>query len=72
LDIYPAREEPIPGVSSDMIFERIDLKDKWRSTKDDLIHDLKDKVEPIILTIGAGDIGTLVGPIKKLIEKIDE
>lgn len=72
LDIYPAREEPIPGVSADMIFEKIDLNSKWRSTKHELIHDLKDKIEPVILTMGAGDIDTLVEPIKNLIEKIDE
>ena len=72
LDIYPAREEPIPGVNSDMIFEKIDLKHKWRSTKFSLVHDLNDKIAPIILTMGAGDIDTLVEPIKKVIEKFDE
>ena len=61
LPIYPAREEPIPGVTSEMLGGQV-------VQKKDLVNVLKDKVqsakEPVvILTVGAGDIDRLVQPI---------
>jgi len=64
LDIYPAREKPIPGVTSEIIFERMKTKDKQMTTKESLVGLLDiDDIE-VLATIGAGDIDTLVGPIK--------
>lgn len=68
LDIYPAREEPIPGVTSDIIFKGIDT-DKVKCTKEGLLDILKSLETEIITTIGAGDIDTLVPVIKNWINK---
>lgn len=69
LDIYPAREKPIPGVSSDMLFEKIQLEKKYRCSKENLLRMLKDSNIEVLLTIGAGDIDQFVVPIKQLLEE---
>jgi UDP-N-acetylmuramate--alanine ligase len=72
LDIYPAREKPIPGVTSDLIFENIRQADKVKSTKDELIKILRERDVEVLVTIGAGDIDQLVVPIRNLlIEKYE-
>lgn len=68
MDLYPAREEPIPGVSSDMLFDAITSSVKVRCTKKDVVQKLEDMDVEVIATIGAGDIDTCVEPIKKLLE----
>jgi UDP-N-acetylmuramate--alanine ligase len=70
LDIYPARELPIEGVSSEMIFNRIKLKNKVLCTKKDLLEVIKKSSIEVLLTMGAGDIDTMVEPIKNML-KID-
>lgn len=71
LDIYPARELPIPGVSSEMVFGRVHCADKILTNKTDLIQAVKQKLPAtdILLTIGAGDIDTFIAPIKALVEE---
>ncbi|MCI9053943.1 MAG: UDP-N-acetylmuramate--L-alanine ligase [Muribaculaceae bacterium] len=59
-DIYPAREEPIPGVSSKIIFDRINLADKVMISKDDFVNTMKNRNFDILLTVGAGDLSFLV------------
>ncbi len=56
LDIYPAREEPIPGVTSEIIFKDIDCRDKVMIDKGNLIRTIKNSNFEILLTVGAGDI----------------
>lgn len=56
LDIYPAREEPIPGVSSKVIFELMENEKKVLVPKDYLIQELEDHSLDVVVTIGAGDI----------------
>lgn len=68
MDIYPAREQPIPGVSSDMLFDAITSTVKVRCTKNDVVQKLEDLDVEVIATIGAGDIDTCVDPIKELLE----
>lgn len=69
MDIYPARELPIPGVSSDMLFNDITSKVKIRSGKEDLMEKL-DKLDiDVLATVGAGDIDTFVQPIKNMLNK---
>jgi UDP-N-acetylmuramate--alanine ligase len=68
LDIYPAREAPIEGVSSDLIFKNLSIPSKL-CTKDELLHLLDEKDFEVLLTLGAGDIDKLVQPIKNLISK---
>ena len=68
LDIYPARELPIEGVTSEIIHKEITSPEKYLTTKEDLIKLLKKLNPKILLTIGAGDIDTLVSPIKKALK----
>jgi UDP-N-acetylmuramate--alanine ligase len=69
MDIYPARELPIPGVTSDMLFKDITSKVKVRCNKNDLIQKLDGMDIDVIATIGAGDIDTFVEPIKNMVSK---
>lgn len=59
-DIYPAREEPIPGVTSEIIFDKISTKDKIMILKDDFVNTVKNRNFDIVLTAGAGDLAFLV------------
>lgn len=56
LDIYPAREEPIPGVSSKIIFDNIISQEKIMIDKKNLVNTIKNINFDILLTVGAGDI----------------
>ncbi len=70
LDIYPAREEPIPGVTSDLVFRKMKNSNKVRCTKAELPELARHFKPGIILMMGAGDIDTMVEKVKNiLIEK---
>ncbi|MDX1908303.1 MAG: UDP-N-acetylmuramate--L-alanine ligase [Bacteroidia bacterium] len=58
MDIYPAREEPIPGVTSRMILDAMTLADRQLVTRQDLLTTLTAVIEgpTVVLTLGAGDI----------------
>ena len=56
LDIYPAREEPMEGVSSKSIYDLMENENKVMVTKDYLLQELDDHNLDIVVTIGAGDI----------------
>ena len=64
LDIYPAREKPISGVSSKIIFDRINCKTKILIRKDEILSHLKVKKNTVYMTMGAGDIDLYVDKIK--------
>lgn len=68
LDIYPAREEPIEGIDSAALLEKIDLVAKENCKKEALLSLLEGKEIDILLTIGAGDIDRLVEPINNWIK----
>ena len=65
LEIYPAREKPIDGVTSQMLAEKCTIKNEVCS-KEQLISVLEKKDFEVLLTMGAGDISTMVQPIKAL------
>ncbi|WP_117881681.1 UDP-N-acetylmuramate--L-alanine ligase [Aureibaculum luteum] len=60
LDIYPAREKPIEGVTSEWLLGKIDTQKKQISLKEEVIKKIKASDAKIIVMIGAGDIGVLV------------
>jgi len=64
MDIYPAREEPIPGVSSEIIFENVEIKNKWLLSGTDMIYKVSQLDPELLVTIGAGDIDQFVEPLK--------
>ena len=67
LDIFPARENPIEGVDSYMLLNLCTNNEKEVCPKDSLIPLLKNKKIDILLTLGAGDVSTLVQPIKHML-----
>jgi UDP-N-acetylmuramate--alanine ligase len=70
LDIYPAREEPIPGVTSEIIFNEAKSPSKVLLEKEELLGWIKEqKLEgkELFMTLGAGDIDRLVGPIAEIL-----
>ncbi len=71
LDIYPAREEPMPGVTSQILLDRITLREKSLTNLAGLQEALqKHKTRPVVvLTIGAGDIDTQVEATKQLVAR---
>jgi UDP-N-acetylmuramate--alanine ligase len=70
LDIYPAREQPIPGISSQIIFDRITTQKKTLCTKQELLGILnKRKSFDVLGTFGAGDIDRLLPDIEELLKK---
>ncbi|MBO9620114.1 MAG: UDP-N-acetylmuramate--L-alanine ligase [Niabella sp.] len=73
LPIYPAREQPIPGIESNIIAEKMEGGNPVIMTKDELLHwvgnDFLKEREDVIITAGAGDIDKLVGLIKSSLEK---
>ncbi|MCW0482524.1 UDP-N-acetylmuramate--L-alanine ligase [Gaoshiqia sediminis] len=71
LDIYPAREKPMPGVSSTLIFDLLTNEQKQLITKSDLTEVAKYIKPGVVLMMGAGDIDTLVEPVRKILMEKD-
>ena len=63
LDIYPARELPIPGVNSESLLNKIDNRCKKMTQKNNLIKDIKNSSANVVAMLGAGDIGVLVNDV---------
>lgn len=69
LDIYPARELPIAGITSDMLMPSITSPVKVRCTKTNVLQALDDMDIEVLATVGAGDIDTCVLPIKEYLSR---
>ena len=69
LDIYPAREEPIEDVTSKIIFDKITISDKYLCSKSNVLNVLNNRKIDVLVSLGAGDIDTLVEPIEKMLKK---
>ena len=69
LDIYPAREKPIRGISSSIILDKIINKNKKLLSDDELYENIKRSKSDVFVMLGAGDIAEKVVTIKKLIKK---
>ncbi|APD07338.1 UDP-N-acetylmuramate--L-alanine ligase [Flavobacteriaceae bacterium UJ101] len=65
MDIYPARELPIEGVTSEWLLSKIEIEKKEIGTLKNTLKKIKEKEFDVLLTVGAGNIDTLVEPIKK-------
>lgn len=68
LDIYPARELPMPGITSEWLLGKVTNPNKKLVQKNELIELLTISDAPVIVTIGAGDIGEMVPEIKKALD----
>ena len=68
LDIYPARELPIPGVTSEIIFKDI-TSEKVLIKREELMDYLQNEPVEVLATLGAGDIDRFVGQIAQMLEQ---
>lgn len=64
LDIYPARELPIPGVTSQVLLDKVPMLNKKMSSKETIVQDLKKSSHEVVVIVGAGDIDTCVKPVE--------
>lgn len=69
LNIYPAREEPIEGVSSEIIYNKIKSSEKQLIDKSKLIDLIRNKQPELLVTFGAGDIDKMVPVIKEILSE---
>ena len=70
LDIYPAREEPIPGVDSRLIGQYVHNIPVWYGSRDHLIANLRYKPPMVLVTMGAGDIDRIVFPLTEWLKQL--
>ena len=68
LNIYPAREEPIPGVTSEIIFKDVTCPEKILLRRSELMDYLADEPVELLVTLGAGDIDRFVGDIAEMLD----
>ncbi len=68
LPIYPARELPIKGVESNLIFEKLKSKEKYLTSKSEVLDILTHSKPEVLATIGAGDIDRLIPKLKKCLK----
>lgn len=68
LDIYPAREDPIPGVTSEMIFKDVTAPEKVLLKKEELMDYLAEEPLDVLVTFGAGNIDRYIEPITDLVK----
>lgn len=66
-EIYPAREEPIEGVSSELIFKDVKSAEKTLCERKDLLTMIKNRNFDILMTLGAADINVLLPEIKDIL-----
>ena len=69
LDIYPAREKPIEGITSKILMDRIYGPKKMLCSREQALQAISENPPDILLTLGAGDIDQLVEPIEALFTK---
>ena len=69
MDIYPARELPIQGITSAALLERVKLSDKKLCPKAELIQLIASEKPELLVTMGAGDIDRFVEPLEKMIKE---
>jgi len=67
LEIYPARELPVPGIDAQFLLDKIKLEEKQIFEKEAALKKIQKNKPILLLTVGAGDIDTLIQPLKTLL-----
>ena len=67
MEIYPARELPIDGITSTALLEKTTLEHKQLVQKEELLEAVKTAHPEVLMTLGAGDIDRFVKPLKELL-----
>jgi len=65
MEIYPAREEAIPGIDSGMLLDKVQMDEKVLIKRDQLLRVVKERDPELLVTMGAGDINQFVEPLKE-------
>jgi len=65
MEIYPAREEAIPGINSRMLLDKVNLKEKVLVSGEQLLKVVRERDPELLVTMGAGDINQFVAPLKE-------
>jgi UDP-N-acetylmuramate--alanine ligase len=69
LEIYPAREKAIEGINSQMLLDKMKSKEKFLVKKENVLEFLKTNPPQVLMTLGAGDIDSLIEPIEKMLNE---
>ena len=69
MEIYPAREEPLPGVSAALIFDQVEMNEKYLVSKEQVMKVLMEQEPGLLVSMGAGDINQFVSPLKNWMER---
>lgn len=72
MEIYPAREEPIPGIDSQWLLNKIRIVNKKLVSRENLIDEVLKLQPEVLITMGAGDIDKMVEPLKSALDEKDE
>lgn len=70
LDIYPARELPLEGINAEFLLNKLSLKNARVISKADTLEYIKNEKPGLLLTVGAGDIDTLIVPLKDILKNV--
>jgi UDP-N-acetylmuramate--alanine ligase len=68
MPIYPAREEPIHGITSDWLLQKVKIQNKSLKSPSEVILHFKEQKNGVIVTIGAGDIDRIIQPLKEILQ----
>ena len=68
MDIYPAREKPIEGVTSAWLLDKVNMESKQVLSAEGILDMVKNDPPALLVTVGAGDIDRLVKPLKEILE----
>ena len=72
-EIYPAREEPIPGVTSELIYNHLDNKiEKQMIKKDDVLEFANDRDFDVLVVLGAGNLDNYMGQLSEIIKEKEQ
>ncbi len=69
LDIYPAREKPIEGITSQALLDKVNLSDKCLCPKEQLLETIAERKPELLVTMGAGNIDRFVEPLQNMISQ---
>lgn len=72
MDVYPAREEPIPGIDAQWLLDKIRIVNKKLISREKLVDEVVRLQPEVLLTMGAGDIDKMIEPLKSALDNEDE
>jgi UDP-N-acetylmuramate--alanine ligase len=70
MEIYPAREEPIAGINSRMLLDKVNLQEKVLVSEEQLLRVVRERNPELLVTMGAGDINQFVAPLREWFMRI--